>query len=218
MNSFLTRYSVLIKELIRSDGVRRRELRVYCNARRQSVPLDVCRECASCIAIDSGEHGDESWVRCSPPPELMPKEMLSAGAALSRGVVVIDETILVRDVVTLFVERRLRILVVVDAVGRAQGVVHESHLLREIQDHVHARPGAVRLGWEKTSFEPASTIASTPVTVLESISLREAIARMATAHQRQLIVVDEQGFPIGLLMDVDALHGLHAKTPDGERP
>jgi CBS-domain-containing membrane protein len=177
----------------------------------------VCRECASCIAIE-GERGDENEVHCSPPPGLVMAGALSAGAALSRGVVVIDETTLVRDVVALFVERRLRMLVVADAMGRTQGVVHESHLLRQIQDHAHARPGAVRLGCEATSFDSASTIASTPVTVLESSSLRDAITRMATAHQRQLVVVDEQGFPIGLLTDVDALHGLHAKTPNDEQP
>jgi CBS domain containing-hemolysin-like protein len=134
-------------------------------------------------------------------------------------VTIVDESVFVRDVVALFVEKRLRMLVVADASGRAQGVVHESRVVREILDITHAGPHPRCLGWDATTIEPASSVTSTPVTVLESTPLRDALLRMATAHQRQVLVVDEQGFPVGLLLDVDAMHDLRrAETPDDDEP
>ena len=208
MNSLLKRHPILTAERIRTSGEREVESRVYCDVRRRSVSVDTCRQCLFCVA----EQGNE--VRCAPAPELLPASALSAGAALSRGAVVIDEDVLVRDVVTLFVEKRPRMLVVADGSGRAQGVIHESRLVREIQDAAHAGPRPLRLGWDATSLEPASSITSTPVTVVESEPLREALLKMANARQRQLLVVDEQGHPIGLLWDVDAMHRLRTPSPD----
>jgi predicted transcriptional regulator len=48
-------------------------------------------------------------------------------------------------------------------------------------------------------------------TVAEHVSLRAAVDAMATGHQRQLLVIDDEDRPIGILVDVDALHALHAK-------
>jgi predicted transcriptional regulator len=53
-------------------------------------------------------------------------------------------------------------------------------------------------------MRPAATIA-------ENIPLRTALAAMATAHQRQLLVLDAHGFPVGVLFDVDALHALYGR-------
>jgi predicted transcriptional regulator len=120
----------------------------------------------------------------------------------------VEESVLVRDIVALFVERKLRMIVVTDVNGRACGAVHDSQLLREIQDVAH---GGLRLGWASPAAQPASFIMRSVTTISETAPLREAVTSMATAHQRQLLVVDEHGFPIGLLVDVDALHGLHAR-------
>jgi hypothetical protein len=81
-------------------------------------------------------------------------------------------------------------------------------------DIAHAPVGAFRLGWSLSALEPVSSIASALVAVPETFPLREAVVRMATAHQRQVLVVDECGAPVGLLRDVDALHGLHARTEE----
>ena len=215
MSSPPKQHPVLTEELIQNDGARRFESRVFCDVRGQSVPLDLCRDCPFCIAVEDRDDRDSNWVHCSPPAELVAAGP-SAGAALRRGAVVVDETVLVRDVVALFVEKGARMLVVADATGRAQGVVHESRLLREIQAAAHRHQQAMCLGWEAAAAEPASSVTSTTVTVLESLPLREAVMRMATAHQRQVVVVDERGYPVGLLLDVDALHGLRAKPPDDE--
>lgn len=90
--------------------------------------------------------------------------------------------------------------------------MHESQLLPQIQDHAHAGSGAVRLGWDSTVVEPASAIMFPAATILESVALRTALAAMASAPQRQLLVVDEQGLPVGVLVDVDALHALHTNA------
>ena len=198
MNSELKRHPILTTEWIRADGMRQIESRVYCDVHRHAVPVGTCRKCPYCIAEESSE------VRCSPSAELLGTTEPSAGSTLSRGAVVVDKSVLVRDVVALFAERKLRMLVIADPSGRAQGVVHESRLVREIQDAALAHQ-TLRLGWEATAIQPISCLTSAPVTVVETVPLREALVKMASAQQRQLLVVDEQGFPIGLLFDVDAL-------------
>jgi CBS domain-containing protein len=210
MNAPLKRHPILQAEWIRADGARQVESRVYCDVRRRSVPVDTCRDCLFCVATEGSE------VQCAPSPDLLTADGPSAGAALSRGAVVVDSGVLVGNVVNLFVEKRLRMLVVADASGRAQGVVHESRLLSQIRDATHIAPYSVTLGWDEAAIEPASSVTSTPPTVDESLPLREALMRMASAHQRQLLVVDGQGFPIGLLWDVDALHRLKTMQSDDD--
>jgi len=202
-------HPILPTEVIDLDGKHRHGLRVFCDTRQRSVPLDICRECPSCARITDSEGGRGGSVDCTPPLELVPDAPVAAGAALRRGVVAVDAAVLVRDVVALFVERGLRLVVVTGDAGRAEGIVHESQLLREIQDQARSLP--TRLGWGLTAFESASAIMFPATTILEHAPLRAAVAAMATGHQRQLLVVDADGFPVGVLVDVDALHALHGR-------
>lgn len=192
-----------------ADGARRCDRRVFCDARGRSVSLDVCRECPSSVAINDGENDSQASVRCSSAFEAEQVALSPTGGAVRHGVVAVHESVLVRDVVALFVERSVRVVVVIDAAGRAEGVVHESQLIREIQDHASARACNTRLGWESVSLEPASAIMRSAATVLEDVPLRSALESMAGAHQRHLVVIDDKGFPVGVLVDVDALHALY---------
>ena len=205
----MRQHPVLLSEVIGVDGQRRYRLSVFCDVRNHSVPLEVCKACPSCIAVNGGELDGSGCVRCAPPEESVPSTLAPAGRALHRGVIAVDEAVLVRDIVALFVERRLRLVVVTDVDGRAGGVVHESQLLRQIQDQARARANATRLGWESMHLEPASALMRPAATIAESIPLRTALAAMSDAHQRQLLVLDEQGRPVGVLFDVDALHALY---------
>jgi CBS domain containing-hemolysin-like protein len=126
-------------------------------------------------------------------------------------VIAVDEAVLVRDIVALFVERGLRLVVVTGDDGRPGGVVHESQLLRRIQEHALPSANATRLGWESMDLEPVSALMLPATTVPESIPLRTALAAMTAAHLRQLLVLDEHGFPVGVLFDVDALHALYGR-------
>jgi predicted transcriptional regulator len=139
---------------------------------------------------------------------------------LRRGAVTVDETVLVRDVVALFLDRRVGVVIVTDMDGRASGVVHESQLVRQIQDLAYARKAQMRLGWDSISLESASDIMRPAAVVTEHVPLREAVMSMANGHQRQLLVIDAKRRPIGVLVDVDALHALHTRgsgsTDQGE--
>src|SRR6185503_7265159 len=101
MNRILKRHPILKAEWIRADGARQVESRVYCDVRQRSVSVDTCRECLFCVATEGKD------VRCAPAPELLPNAGPSAGAALCRGAVLVDEGALVGDVVSLFVEKKL---------------------------------------------------------------------------------------------------------------
>ncbi len=206
----LRHHPILLSEVIAADGTHRSGLRVFCDVRQRSVPLDVCEACPSCVDITGGEH-DAGCVRCAPPDESVVADASPTGRALHRGLVAVDETVLIRDVVELFVDRGLRLVVVTNAEGRAGGVVHESQLIREIQDHAQARNGATRLGWESMDLEPASALMRAAPTIVESAPLHTALAAMTAGHQRQLLVLDELGTPVGVLFDVDALHALYGR-------
>jgi CBS domain-containing protein len=207
----MRQHPVLVSEVIGVDRTPRYRLSVFCDVRLHSVPLEVCQACPSCVAITGSELEGSGCVRCAPPDESVPSTLAPTGRALHRGVIAVDEAVLVRDIVVLFVERGLRLVVITDVDGRAAGVVYESQLLHQIQDHAHSRVGATRLGWEAMDLEPASALMRAAPSIAENIPLRTALAAMATAHQRQLLVLDEQGFPVGVLFDVDALHALYGR-------
>jgi len=206
----LRRHPILLSETIDVDGTHRYGLRVFCDVRQHSVPLEVCRACSSCLAID-GSALDGGCVRCAPPEQSVPADATPAGRALHRGLVAVDRSVLVRDVVELFAKRGLRLVVVNDGEGRAEGVVHESQLLPEIQIRAQVRGDATRFGWESIHLEPASALMRPPATIVENAPLHAALEEMTTAHQRQLLVLDEQGTAVGILFDVDALHALYGR-------
>ena len=204
-------HPVLLSEIVGVDGTRRHRLSVFCDVRLHSVPLEVCRACPSCVAISGGQLDGSGSVRCAPPEESIPPTLVPTGRAIHRGVIAVDEAVLVRDVVALFVERSLRLVVVTGVDGRAGGVVHESQLVRQIQEHARSSGNATCLGWESMDLEPASALMRPATTIAENLPLRTALSAMSTAHQRQLLVLDEHGFPVGVLFDVDALHALYGR-------
>lgn len=208
------RHPILSTEVLGIDGDQHSHLRVFCDVRSRSIPLDVCRACPSCTSISAGENGGPALVRCAPDLEdVEPVALSPSGRAVHRGVVAVDEDVLVRDVVALFAKRKVRIVVVTNAAGRAKGVVHESQLLREIHDYTYAGD-MTRLGWTSATLEPASAIMFPAAKVFEGEPLRFAVESMSNGHQRQLLVVDEEGLPVGVLVDVDALHALYGRHRD----
>jgi CBS domain-containing protein len=199
-----------LSDAIDVDGTHRYGLRVFCDVRQHSVPLDVCKACSSCLAID-GSPLDGGCVRCAPPEQSVPVDAASTGRALHRGLVAVDRSVLVRDVVELFVKHSLRLVVVTDGEGRAEGVVHESQLVQEIQNRALVRGDATHLGWESIHLEPASALMRPPATIGEDVPLHIALAEMTAGHQRQLLVLDANSTPVGILFDVDALHALYGR-------
>jgi len=209
------RHPILVAHIARADGSARQGLRVYCGARGGSVPLDVCRQCSGCHEIADGEKGADGWVRCTPPAErgFLGERLLSVGDALQRGVVVVEEDVRVGDVVALFTERALRLVVVIDRSGQVAGVVHDSHLMPQIQAHAHATdpPDAPRLGRSRMAGSTVSEVMTSTRCVPEAMSLRAALDEMAALRQQRLVAVDDEGRPVGLLVDVHALRTLRSE-------
>jgi CBS domain-containing protein len=204
------RRPILVNHVVRADGTRTRELKVFCRGRDTTVPLDICRDCPRCHQLEIGDRDGQGWIRCTPPGEA--EEQPSAGDAMSEGAVVVEEDVLVRDLVTIFAERRLRIVVVVDPEGRVSGVVHDSHLLPHIQAHVQPGcvPAAIQLEWAIVASSTASEVMSSARPIAEGTSVREALAQMAEIRHQRLVVIDAAGLPLGVLADVHALRALRS--------
>jgi predicted transcriptional regulator len=138
------------------------------------------------------------------------------GDALRDGIVAVEQDVLVRDVVALFVQKRLRLLVVVDGGGKVAGVVHESNVLAHIQAQAHPNnaPSDARFGWSRIAGVTAGDVMSSARCISETMSLRDALAEMAAARHQRLLAVDAEGFPVGILVDVHALRALRASSND----
>jgi CBS domain-containing protein len=206
------RRPILVNHVVRADGTRTRELKVFCRGRDTTVALDVCRDCPRCHELEIGECDGRGWIRCTPPGAA--EEHTSAGDALAEGAVVVEQDVLVRDLVTIFAERRLRIVVVVDGEGHVAGVVHDSHLLPHIQAHVcpGCVPAAVELEWALVASSTASEVMSSARPIAEGTSVREALAQMAEIRHQRLVVIDAAGIPLGVLADVHALRALRSDS------
>ncbi len=134
------------------------------------------------------------------------------GDALQQGVVAVEENVPVREVIALFVEHALRLAVVLDRDGRVVGVVHESHLIPHLQAHAHGvAPNALRVGSLLIAESVASEVMSSARSIPERVSLRTALAEMAAARHQRLIAVDDEDRPVGVLVDVHALHALRSE-------
>jgi CBS domain-containing protein len=208
------RLPILATDVVRLDGSRKRELRVFCPSRDRSVPADVCRNCSFCHGVEIDARGSREWICCTPP---MPGGSCAnlertAGEALREDAVAVEEDVLVRDVVALFAEQRLRVIVVVDAEGRVSGVVQDSQLLNQIHAHAHRESltDSALLDWALVSASRASAVMSAARPIPEAMSVREALAQMAGLRHQRLVVVDLEGAPVGVLVDVHALSALRA--------
>jgi|SRR5579859_3975201 len=203
-------HPILVARVARADGSTKLGLRVYCGARGRSVPLELCRECPGCHEVSLDEGGSTGWIRCTPPPEQRRDDdrLLSVGDALHEGVVAVEEDMPVRNVIDLFVERALRLAVVLDRDGRVVGVVHESHLVPQIQAYTQGgAPHVLRLEASLVEDSLVSEIMSSARSISERVSLRTALEEMAAARHQRLVATDDDERPVGILVDV---HGLLA--------
>ncbi len=214
---FEKRHPILVAHVTRADGSQARALRVYCGGRGASVPLATCLECRRCHEVREANGGSQGWVLCTPPVSTRSEsEPIRVGDALHGGIVGVEEDVLVCEVVALFIELKLHAVVVTDKMGKFMGLVHESDLLPEIlaRGAVPHQRVARPLGSVRAADQPAAAVMSSIRPVPESMSLREAVTEMAAEHHRQILAVDDEGLPIGMLADFEALHALFAVDPE----
>jgi CBS domain-containing protein len=212
------RHPILATHVVRVDGSRKRELRVFCPSRDRSVPADVCRACTHCHAVVSDASGSREWICCTPPTHTGASADLgrTAGEAVREDAVAVEEDVLVRDIVALFAERRLRVVVVVDGEGHVAGVVQDSQLLPQIHAHAHRESitDSALVDWVLLAASRASAVMSVARPIPEAMSVREALDQMAGLRHQRLVVVDEEGAPVGVLVDVHALSALRANRSE----
>ncbi|HEX5802270.1 MAG TPA: CBS domain-containing protein [Azospira sp.] len=119
------------------------------------------------------------------------------GGVMSTDVCRLPETATVADAVARMIALRQSCVVVVDARGAPVGVLTERDVVRLCSQ----RDAPERLTLAETMCSPVRTVRPEGL-------LHEAVAMMAKARIRRLIVVDEQGIVCGLLTHHDIVLGL----------
>jgi CBS domain-containing protein len=190
-------HPILRLEVLRPDGTRTSEYRVFCRYQRRSVVAGTCCACAHCDAITNEP---EPAVVCSipaPPPEELELasdptgERTEVGAILRSGMVALDPAASIGDALAVLRSEDRRSVAVVDATRALVGVVHEVTFVR---------PG-----------KPAEDVAaamSSALALHESTPVRRALRLLASSHLREATVTDGDGVPLGVFRDVDGLRWL----------
>jgi CBS domain-containing protein len=184
-------HPILRLEVLGPDGRRQSEYRVYCRERRAVVPIGVCCACVHCESIAAEPPAVQCLVtasRAERPSD--PRGVATpVGEMLTAEAVAVDADTTLREALAYLRAGDRRSVPVVDQARVVVGILHDA-------------PRA----------EPPDTLAADamgsrlvlPVTT----PIRRALALMAAAHLREIVVVDEGDVPLGTFRDVDGLHWL----------
>jgi CBS-domain-containing membrane protein len=188
----LVRLRVRRLQRVRSDGGGEATATVFCPGRNRSMDLEACRRCPRIASMS------ENAIECTPPSsESAVREQLAAarlggdanvGDAMGQFTLSVHAFLAARDLVRAFERTGGVVAVVVDDAGRLVGLV-------DAED-------AARADEQVRTHELATRVRA----VHESAPLFHAIDRMVHERARALPVVDEDGYVVALLTDLDALH------------
>lgn len=187
-NDLVHPHTLLRTDTLHADGTTTSSYRVYCRLQGRSVDAGTCIACARALEFVSE---GEPRVECRYTKESQEdRTLVPVGALLRRGAVVVA-----RDATLALTSAASR------AAGqRAVGVVDEEGVLVGV---VHDEPrGPVE------RYASAAAVMDRPLTVHESAPVGEALRTIALGHGREATVVDDDGAPLGVLRDVDALAAL----------
>ena len=184
------KHPIVTTDVICADGSHRLGLRVYCEKRSQSVPLDDCRACTRCDEISGDSAGEESWVICE-----IVHGTDSVGSIVHGSIVCVRAEVSVASLKAILIQRELPFVFVVDDDGKLLGVVNESDLIR-----VNRMDNALR----------AVDVMSSANAIEEDEAVRRALVTMASHHARRTAVVTREGLLVGEVRDVEALAKLNA--------
>lgn len=183
------RHPILVLEVVDDQGRPEARHRVFCRKRESSVSLDTCAGCPRCDAIVAG---GAPRVECTFDATAPRGPDAVVGEALEGQTVAVRADAPLRDAVAALPAEGHRTVVVVDGAGRVAGVVHEATRARTFA------PSGARVG----------ELASTPLTVHERTSVRDALRLLAARHLREVVVVDDGGAPLGVFRDLDGFRVL----------
>jgi CBS domain-containing protein len=194
--------------IVAEDGSTAVDHVVQCPRRGESIPLLTCLACAERSAISVAPRAANGMVECLAPGEPAPPRRVDVAEAAIRvrlGDVVGAEVVCVRSdvdldgIASLFVERKVRAVPVVDDDRCLVGVASKTDLLRDLL----APPADLE------GPPPRRTVADIMSPVVhglpEDAPVAYAISLMATESVHEVPVVDREGRVVGMLTATDAL-------------
>lgn len=189
----MTRVShpLLRLEVLRSDGSRMTEERVFCRYQRRSVQAGSCPTCDHCVEVTAEP---EPAIVCSirSAPAVDEPEI---GTILHGRTVAIDPATAIGEALSIMRAEERRSVAVVDEGRMLVGIVHEVTFVRP------------------TKGDDVTAAMSSGLALHEATPVRRALRLLASAHLREAIVVDDSGVPLGTFRDVDGLRWIARARP-----
>jgi predicted transcriptional regulator len=191
----MTRVShpLLRLEVLRSDGSRMTEERVFCRQQRRSVAAGSCRTCDHCVEVAADP---EPAIVCAIRSEPLVDEP-EIGTILRGRTVVIEPGTPIGEALSIMRAEERRSVAVVDEGRTLVGIVHEVTFVRPMKG------------------EDVTAAMSSGLALHEATPVRRALRLLASAHLREAIVVDDDGVPLGTFRDVDGLRWIARTRPPG---
>jgi len=202
MTTTRVKHPILHLDVLRADGTRMSDHRVFCRFKRRSVQVDAC---CSCVHCDEVTDGPAPAVHCSLPVRPLDHaddpagERVEVGAVLCVGTVVLQASATLGTALDVLRAEDRRSVAVVDVRGALVGLVHEGGFV--------GRRGLPRVGL-------VSAAMSSPLAVHERTPVRLALKLLAANHLREVVVVSEEGVPLGVFRDVDGLRWIAGTRDD----
>jgi len=224
------RHPILRLEVLRADGTRTSEHRVFCRYQKRSVDAGTCCACVHCDSIVSNGCGDQASASVNCTITVDASEVAAdplgvrteVGAILQKGTLVLDPSSTLKQALTLLQTENRRSLAVVSPDEHNHsiiGVIHETAFLPPAPPRV--TPGTTDDEWlfspgvrvrvlnDETTPVGNGRAMSASLTIHEAAPIRRALEMLAAAHLREATVVDDAGVPLGVFHDVEGLNWLN---------
>jgi CBS domain-containing membrane protein len=152
---------------------------------------------------------------------------LTAADLMSRDLFLIPQQLTLREAAGLLSQAKIGSVPIVDPQRRCIGMLTATDFLRWALSHETQAPNQKTAGddwiWHvgdpKTPIEKVAAFMSPkPVMVPPTMPIRELAKRMADSHVHRLVVVDDDGTPIGIVSSIDVLRAFaSAQMPVGQK-
>lgn len=211
---------------------------VFCAREGQDVPLLACSQCSHCggLEIDSTERG--TFLRCrAEPPRREPvpartgrpaHETVTIGQLMTQAVCSVTPNTSIGSLVALLLEKGISAVPVVDAEGKAIGIVSKTDLLRRYYDDAgsgESLPSTLRtsdgidldLGpgfhaLQTGELDVSEVMTRRPFHLPQDATVGHAAAVMAYEGVHRLVVTTQTGKIAGILSALDILRWLACET------
>lgn len=177
---------ILGHAIVDSEGRSVRHLRVFCGRLGYSLSLDECRECPAYLHTTEDEHIECRADGPGPTDDAPVPSHDRAGSAELPRLLCVRDDVPGHELARLLADGSTPFVLVIDENGHAIGTV-----------------------WATATVDALEVLArdlmTTPVIASETTTVRSALLQMASSHLRAISLVTQDGTPVGLLRDVDAL-------------